>query len=595
MNRQPPALDNKNFLAAILMSMAIIFGWQYFYVAPQLKQQEQIAQVQAQQQAQQQASGTAPAAVVATAVLPRDQILKASTRITIETPDVDGSINLKGAALDDLRLKNYRETVSKTSPEIVLLSPSGTKNAYFVEHYLVPAAGQSAKVPTPETVWTTPQDAVLGPDKPVILTWDNGAGLVFKREISIDDKFVFAVKQTVENKSSTPISLSQYARIQRQDTPHVEGWYVFFEGMLGVHDGKLTEVTYTDVAKPEGAINNESVGGWLGFTDKYWSTVLIPNKQSRVKVGYKHATENGREIYQTEYQSSQPITIAPGASTTFEDHVFAGAKVFGAIKAVGAKYQLDNFELMIDWGWFWFLTKPMLMLLEFVKGLVGNFGVAILIVTVLVKLAVFPLANKSYASMSKMKKLQPEMERLKAEYPDDKMKMQKELMELYKKEKVSPLSGCLPIVVQIPVFFSLYKVILTSIELRHAPFFGWVQDLSAPDPTHLFNLFGLIPWNPPAFLALGVWPILMGITMWVQMRLNPTPTDPVQASLFNWMPVIFTFTMGSFPVGLVIYWTWSNLLSIIQQAYIMKKNGVDVDILGNIRESIPFLKKKPAI
>jgi YidC/Oxa1 family membrane protein insertase len=595
MNRQPPALDNKNFLAAILMSMAIIFGWQYFYVAPQLKQQEQIAQVQAQQQAQQQASGTAPAAAVATAVLPRDQILKASTRITIETPDVDGSINLKGAALDDLRLKNYRETVSKTSPEIVLLSPSGTRNAYFVEHYLVPAAGQSAKVPTPETVWTAPQDAVLGPDKPVTLTWDNGAGLVFKREISIDDKFVFAVKQSVENKSSAPISLSQYARIQRQDTPHVEGWYVFFEGMLGVHDGKLTEVTYTDVAKPEGAINNGSVGGWLGFTDKYWSTVLIPNKQSRVKVGYKHATENGREIYQTEYQSSQPITIAPGATTTFEDHVFAGAKVFGAIKAVGAKYQLDNFELMIDWGWFWFLTKPMLMLLEFVKGLVGNFGVAILIVTVLVKLAVFPLANKSYASMSKMKKLQPEMERLKAEYPDDKMKMQKELMELYKKEKVSPLSGCLPIVVQIPVFFSLYKVILTSIELRHAPFFGWVQDLSAPDPTHLFNLFGLIPWNPPAFLALGVWPILMGITMWVQMRLNPTPTDPVQASLFNWMPVIFTFTMGSFPVGLVIYWTWSNLLSIIQQAYIMKKNGVDVDILGNIRESIPFLKKKPAI
>jgi YidC/Oxa1 family membrane protein insertase len=590
MNRQPPALDNKNFLAAILMSMAIIFGWQYFYVAPQLKQQEQAAQVQAQQKA----SGTAPAAVVAATVLPRDQALKASDRIAIDTPDVDGSINLKGASLDDLKLKNYRETVDKASPEIVLLSPSGTKDAYFVEHYLVPAEGQSVKVPTAETVWTAEPGAVLAAGKPVTLTWDNGAGLTFKREISIDDKFVFTVKQSVENKSTAPVSLSQYARIQRQDTPSVAGWYVFFEGMLGVHDGKLTEVKYADVVKPEGGVTNESVGGWLGFTDKYWSTVLIPNTQSRVKTAYKHATENGREIFQTEYQSTQPITVAPGASAAFDDHVFAGAKVVSTIKAVGAKYQLDNFDLMIDWGWFWFLTKPMLLLLEFVKGLVGNFGVAILIVTVLVKLAVFPLANKSYASMSKMKKLQPEMERLKAQYPDDKVKMQQELMELYKKEKVSPLSGCLPIFVQIPVFFSLYKVILTSIELRHAPFFGWIHDLSAPDPTHLFNLFGLIPWNPPAMIAIGIWPLLMGVTMWVQMRLNPTPADPVQASLFNWMPVIFTFTMGSFPAGLVIYWSWSNLLSIIQQSYIMKKNGVDVDILGNIRDSIPFLKKKPA-
>ncbi len=596
MNRQQQPIDFKNMLTALVLSMAIMFGWQYFYVAPQLAQQEQLAK---QQQAQRPAGqvsgqqGNAPSATVASAVQPRDQVLKATGRVVIDTPDVDGSINLKGAALDDLKFKNYRETVDKNSPEIVLLSPSGTKDAYFVEHFLVPNAGQASKVPTPDTVWTVPEGVVLGVGKPVVLTWDNGEGLLFKREISIDDQYVFAVKQSVENKTATAIALSQYARIQRQDTPVVAGWYVFFEGMLGVHDGTLNEVTYDAIAKPDGAVKKESIGGWLGFTDKYWSTVLIPETKTRIKADYKHAFENGRQIYQTEYQSAQPVVIQPGASHTFEDHVFAGTKVIDNIKVIAAKYQLDNFDLMIDWGWFAFLTRPMLWLLNFVKGLVGNFGIAILIVTVLVKLAVYPLANKSYASMSKMKNLQPEMERLKAQYPDDRMKMQQEVMELYKREKVSPLSGCLPIVVQIPVFFSLYKVILTSIELRHAPFFGWVQDLSAPDPTHLFNLFGLIPWNPPAFLAIGIWPILMGITMWVQMRLNPAPADPIQASLFNWMPVIFTFTMGSFPVGLVIYWTWSNFLSIIQQRYIMKKNGADVDILGNIRESIPFLKKKP--
>ncbi len=593
MNRQPPALDNKNFLVAIVLSMLIIFGWQFFYVTPQLKQQEQAALQQ--QAATGQKAGSAPAAAtVAATIAPRDTVLKASSRIKIDTADVDGTINLKGAALDDLKLKNFRETIAKTSPEIVLLSPSGTKDAYFVEHYLVPAAGTTVKVPDQNTVWSAPSGAVLTEGKPVTLTWDNGAGVTFKREISIDDKYVFTIRQSVENKSVQPIALSPYAHAQRQDTPHVAGWYVFFEGMLGVQNGELTEVGYADVAKPDGAVKKGSVGGWLGFTDKYWSTVLIPGAQTRVDSTFQYAKTSARDVYQASYQATQPVTVAPGAVASFEDRVYAGAKQVNTIRAVGDKLKLDNFDLMIDWGWFPFLTKPMFWLLDFLKSIVGNFGIAILMATVLVKLAVFPLANKSYASMSKMKKLQPEMERLKTQYPDDKVKMQQELMELYKKEKVSPLSGCLPVVVQIPIFFALYKVILTSIELRHAPFFGWIQDLSAPDPTSLFNLFGLLPFSVPQALLIGVWPLIMGVTMWVQMRLNPAPADPIQASMFNWMPVIFTFTLGGFPAGLVIYWAWSNLLSIIQQSYIMKKNGVDVDILGNIRDSLPFLKKKPA-
>jgi YidC/Oxa1 family membrane protein insertase len=435
---------------------------------------------------------------------------------------------------------------------------------------------------------------VLGVGKPVTLTWDNGAGLIFNRQISIDDHYVFSVTQGVENKSAAPVALIPYARIQRQDTPVTAGWFVFFEGMLGVLGDKLQEIKYGDVVGATEPTRIDSQGGWLGFTDKYWAAAMIPDQARAITSSFLHQVQNGRDVYQTDYLAKDAVIVQPGGNGLYQDQLFAGAKVVKTIQAIGDKYKITKFDLMIDWGWFEFITKPMFYLLEFIKGIVGNFGIAILIATVLVKLAVFPLANKSYASMSKMKKLQPEMVKLKELYPDDKMKQQQGMMELYKREKVSPISGCLPVVVQIPVFFSLYKVILTSIELRHAPFYGWVHDLSAADPTNLFNLFGLIPWTPPLFLALGVWPLLMGVTMWVQMRLNPTPPDPVQASLFNWMPIIFTFMLGSFPAGLVIYWAWSNLLSILQQSVIMKRHGVDIDLLGNIRESLPFLKKKTA-
>jgi YidC/Oxa1 family membrane protein insertase len=586
--------DNKNFILAIVLSMLIVFGWQFFYVAPQMEaervRQEEITK-------QQQAVQPAPGAVVpgsAAAQVTRDAALATSKRVKIESPSLSGSISLEGARLDDLHLVKYRETISPASPTIVLLSPPGTPNAYFAEQGFIPAAGAVAKLPDTKTVWTAPGDAVLSPGKPVTLTWDNGEGLIFSRTISLDDEYLFSITQTIENRTGAPVAVLPYGRVQRQDTPVIAGWWVFFEGMLGFLDGKLQEVYYSDVQGVKEPVKVDTSNGWLGFTDKYWATAMIPQQGKATSATFQHQLQGGRDVYQTDYLIKDALVVPPGGSGSYQEQLYAGAKVVQTIDAVGEKYKIERFDLMIDWGWFPYLTKPMFWLLEAIQGFVKNFGVAILVMTVIVKLAVFPLANKSYASMSKMKKLQPEMEKIKELHPDDRMKQQQAMMELYKREKVSPVSGCLPVLVQIPIFFALYKVILTSIELRHAPFFGWIKDLSAADPTSIFNLFGLIPWEVPHVLLIGVWPILMGITMWMQMRLNPTPPDPIQASLFNWMPVMFTFMLGTFPAGLVIYWAWSNLLSIIQQSVIMKRHGVEIDFLGNVRNSLPFLKKKPA-
>lgn len=587
--------DNKNFILAIVLSMIILFGWQYFFASPLFKKPpEPPANVTQTQPGSTQQPGIAPGTQQPPAQVSRETALAASGRVKIDTPLVGGTINLTGAHLDDLHLKNYRQTVDPGSPTITLLNPSGTPGGFFVEHGFVPAAGSTVKVPDAKTIWRAPEGAVVQPGKPVTLTWDNSEGVIFKRTISADDDYLFTVRQEVENKSDKPISLFPYARIQRQDTPKVEGIYVLFEGLIGVLSGELQEIYYSDVQEDAQRITKESKGGWLGFTDKYWAATLIPDQDLNLAATFQHTLQNGRDVYQTDYVAKDPIGVPAGGNAAYEDHVFAGAKVVQTINAIGDKYKIDRFDLMIDWGWFYFFTKPLFWLLEYIKNLVGNFGLAILIVTVIVKLIFFPLQNKSYESMSKMKKLQPEMEKIKQQFPDDRMKQQQGMMELYKREKVSPLAGCLPVVVQIPVFFALYKVIYVTIELRHAPFFGWIHDLSAADPTHLFNLFGLIPWTPPAFLALGAWPIIMGITMWLQMRLNPAPPDPIQAQLFNWMPLIFTFMLASFPVGLVIYWAWNNLLSILQQSLIMKRQGVKIDFFGNIRSSLPFLNRKSA-
>jgi YidC/Oxa1 family membrane protein insertase len=588
MNKQPP-VDMKNTILAVVLSMLIVFGWQYYYTGPAAEKAKQAA-VLVQKQTEAAKLPDAPAAAT---VKDRVDVLNATSRVVIDTDQLIGSINLNGAQLDDLKFKKYLETVDPASAPVTLLSPSGTKNAYFVEQGFVAKSGMTAKLPDSKTIWTAPAEAKLTLDKPLTLTWDNGAGLTFSRTISISDDYIFTIKQDVTNKTIAAVELLPYARVQRQDTPVTAGYWVFFEGMLGVHNGGQNENKYADLKKSGTPVTVDSTGGWLGFTDKYWATMLIPDKATKITNSYKYIPIANRDAYQADYLANEAITVPAGATASYEDHVYAGVKIVKTINAISAKYGFEKFDLMIDWGWFAPITKFMFYLVDLIHGIVGNFGVAILLVTVLVKAVMFPIANKSYASMSKMKKLKPEMDKIKEQYPDDKAKQQQETMALYKREQVSPLAGCLPMVIQIPIFFSLYKVILTTIELRHAPFFGWVQDLSAPDPTSLFNLFGLIPWHPWPSLMIGVWPLLMGLTMWVQMRLNPTPGDPVQQAMFNWMPVMFTFMLGTFPVGLVIYWAWSNTLSVIQQSYIMKKHGAEVDVLGNIRDSIPFLKKKP--
>jgi YidC/Oxa1 family membrane protein insertase len=607
--------ENKNFILAMVLSLGVIVGWQIFFGQPALKQVQEQAATQPQQQDQTGTApagsegipqapaavdGTTPQAAPGTAAvpggqlaLPREAVLQQSKRVTIDTPRVSGSINLKGARLDDLRLKDYHETVDDSSPTIVLLSPAGAQGAFFADQGWVAPTGQTINLPTGDTQWSAPAGTTLSPANPVTLTWDNGAGLVFSKAYSIDENYMVTVKQEVANNTGEQLNLFPYARIQRHGLPPITGIYVLHEGLLSVLDGALEEITYAD-AQENGATayTQKSTGGWLGITDKYWAAALVPDQKLEFTGSLRHLNIGGKDAFQSDYLASKPVSAAAGAKASFESRVFAGAKRSYLVDEYQEKLAINNFELLIDWGWFYFITKPLFKVLHFFNGMVGNFGIAILIVTVLLKGLFFPLQNKSYTSMSKMKKLAPEMEKIKTRFPDDRAKQQQAMMEMYKKEEVSPLSGCWPILIQIPVFFALYKVIYVTIEMRHAPFFGWLQDLSAPDPTSLFNLFGLLPFTPPSFLMIGVLPLLMGITMWVQMRLNPAPPDPIQAQIFNWMPLFFTFLLASFPAGLVLYWSWNNFLSILQQSFIMKKNGVDINLLGNIRSSLGLDKKK---
>jgi YidC/Oxa1 family membrane protein insertase len=596
--------DNKNFIIAIILSSLIIFAWQYFYAAPQIEEQrrvqEQAEQTQQTRQTQAPSTGQAPQPGVMPQppgvqqggeATPREQMIQATARVPIETPSLSGSINLKGAQFDDLHLKRYLETVDPQSPTITLLSPLGSEHPYFAENGWTAAPGTQVKLPDAQTAWRVAEGSKLTPETPVHLTHDTGSGVVFHKRISVDQNYMFTITQEVENNTGQALTLFPYSRVVRVGEPQTVNFYILHEGLLGVLDGKLNEVDYGDLKEEQRTVSETSIGGWLGITDKYWAVALVPGQSMSIEGSFRNQPSGGKDNFQADYISKEGVTAPANGRASFEDRIFAGAKVVSVIDSYWEKLNIQRFDLMIDWGWFRFLTKPLFSILEFFYHLVGNFGVAILIVTVLIKAVFFPLANKSYESMSKMKKLQPEMERLKQLYPDDRMKQQQELMALYKKEKVSPLSGCLPILLQIPVFFALYKVLFVTIEMRHAPFYGWIKDLSAPDPTNLFTLFGLIPWDPPTLLHVGLWPIVMGITMWMQMRLNPTPPDPIQAKLFNWMPFIFTFMLASFPAGLVIYWAWNNMLSIIQQAVIMKRQGVEVDFIGNVRSSLPFLNR----
>jgi YidC/Oxa1 family membrane protein insertase len=416
--------------------------------------------------------------------------------------------------------------------------------------------------------------------------------------ISIDDNYMFNVKQEVVNKSGQPVTLYPYGLISRHDTPHTLGYYLLHEGLIGNlgKDG-LQEYTYKKIAEKKD-VTFDVTNGWLGITDKYWAAALIPPTAAHIKARFA-ASETGKLTrYQTDYMMD-PVTVAPGATAVADTRLFAGAKEVHTVNFYNEKLQLNHFDLLIDWGWFYFITKPLFFAIDWLYRLVGNFGVAILIVTVLIKGAFFPLANKSYASMAKMKAIQPQMTALRERYADDKAKQQQAMMELYRNEKINPLAGCLPIAIQIPVFFSLYKVLFVTIEMRHAPFFGWIHDLSAPDPTNVFTLFGLIPWDPLAlpmigpYLHLGLWPLIMGVTMWAQMKLNPAPPDPTQQMIFNWMPLIFTFMLASFPAGLVIYWAWNNTLSVAQQSAIMRRHGAKIELWDNVKNTFGFFRRSP--
>jgi YidC/Oxa1 family membrane protein insertase len=587
----------------------ILLGWQLFFVSPKIKD-EQARQQQTQQVPASHVPGSPavpgaaptvtpgglPMDVSAPLALTRDAALALSPRVAIETPSIKGSIALKGARIDDVRLAQYRETTAPDSPPVTLLSPSGAPAPYYSEFGWIAPAGTAIKLPDATSEWRQVGSGSLTDTTPVTLEWDNGQGLVFRRTISLDPRYMFLVDDSVLNQGTAPVTLDHRSVISRHGTPKIEGFYILHEGLVGVPGEKgLQEIKYSEAIKDlkEGEHLTKSfekvTGGWFGITDKYWATALVPDQKTPTDVFATGFARQGphKERFQIDY-IKRGLTVAPGQQASAETRLFAGAKKVNVVEQYATGLGILKFEFLIDWGWFSFITKPLFHVIDWLAhlfagfGLTGNFGLAILATTVLVKLVFFPLANKSYASMAKMKKLQPEMERLRERFKDDKMKQQQEMMELYKKEKINPMAGCLPMLLQIPVFFALYKVLFVTIDMRHAPFYGWIKDLSAPDPTSLFNLFGLLPWATPDFLHVGLWPIIMGLTMWVQMQLNPQQPDPIQQQIFNWMPVVFTFMLASFPVGLVIYWAWNNVLSLMQQYHISKKNGAEIHLWKNM-------------
>src|ERR1700676_2152210 len=616
--------DNRNTILAVILSGLVLIAWQYFYNVPQMEKQRAAQQASelaksatppastttpstAPQTGTPQPAANAPAATQPASTAPvvsRDTAIASAPRVKIESPRLSGSISLKGARIDDLSLVQFRDTVDPASPAIVLYSPSGTANPYYAEFGWVAASGSTVRMPDQNTVGQQEGSGNLTPGSPVTLKYDNGDGLTFRRSIAIDERYLFTIKDDVSNVGTAPVTLYPFALISRHGTPQVSGYYILHEGLIGyLGEQGLQEYGYKKIDDAK-AVNFKVTNGWLGITDKYWASALLPDTRAHLQARFSSNLVGAGRTYQTDYLQD-PQTIAIGGTGSANARLFAGAKEasvvginfpIGGLGGYNKQLELNHFDLLIDWGWVYFITKPMFLALDFFYHLFGNFGISILLVTVLVKLLFFPLANKSYASMAKMKSVQPQLAALKERYPDDKVKQQQEMMEIYKKEKINPIAGCLPVALQIPVFFSLYKVLFVTIEMRHAPFFGWIKDLSAPDPTNLFNLFGLLHFDPtqvPLFghyLALGVWPIIMGITMWFQMKLNPTPPDPTQKMIFDWMPLIFTFMLAGFPAGLVIYWAWNNTLSVMQQSFIMRRNGVKVELFDNLKAT--FAPKK---
>ena len=556
-------MDNKNVFVAIALSMAVLLFWGAFVETPKA-----VKNNISEKKIEKNDNNISPDINETLEIknISRKDSIKNVERIRLENENIVGSISLKGAIIDDVSFKKHKQNI-KDGKNIVFLNPQETENGFFVETGWT-SVGNKIDVPKASSIWGVKGNRVLNENSSITLIWKNKQGIVFKKIIELDEKYLFKVSQVVENNSANSIDLYPYAQITRNKIPDdIQNFYISHEGFIGVFDEELKEDDYDDIEEKK--IVREANNGWLGLTDKYWVTAIVPQQGKNFKSTFLY-----KDAFKANYILNNPINIKPSSSNKSDMRVFVAAKEVETIDNYAADQKIDKFDLVIDWGWFYFFTKPLFFIIDYLFKFSGNFGIAIVLITISIRLLFFPLANYSFRSMAKMKALQPEMVRLKEVHKEDKMKLQQEMMALYKKEKVNPASGCLPVLIQIPFFFAIYKMLFISLEMRHQPFFGWIKDLSAQDPTSLFNVFGLIPWDPPSFLIIGIWPILMGASMWVQQKLNPAPADPIQAKIFAFFPLFLTIILASFPSGLVVYWTVNNILTIAQQWVIMKKTKI---------------------
>ena len=555
-------MDTKNVIAAISLSAAVIILYGLFF-APSPQELNQIQE----EKSQIIQSSETPSLEVDEKIteISRNEALTENQRIIFENESIKGSISLKGSIIDDLTFKKYTETLNGTD-HVILLNPREAQNGYFVETGWV-TNSKNVDVPNAQTVWQIEGNNKLTPNRTVNLVWENDLGIKFQKKISLDNQYLFTIDQSITNSTNNKYNFYPYGQIIRNTAPEVTNFYILHEGLLGVFDEQLIEEDYKDIEEKKFTIKAES--GWVGITDKYWITSLIPENNKEFKADFEYKNK-----FKANFIETQSTEIGANETRSNQIKVIIAAKEVGIIDGYATKLNINKYDLAIDWGWFYFIVKPLFFVIDYFFKITGNFGIAIILITICVRIVFFPLANYSFRSMAKMKVLQPEMTRLKELHKEDKVKLQQEMMALYKKEKVNPVSGCLPILIQIPFFFAIYKMLFVTIEMRHQPFFGWIKDLSERDPTTIFNLFGLIPWDPPSFLLIGAWPILMGITMYVQQKLNPTPPDPIQAKIFMFFPLFLTVILAPFPSGLVIYWTINNILTMAQQIVIMKRTTV---------------------
>ena len=558
-------MDNKNVFVAIALSMSVLLFWAAFFESPRPVEKNTVQKQENNKNNENIITPNISGSIKIDKISRKDS-LKNSERIKIENDNIIGSMTLKGGLIDDISFKKHKQNL-ENNLNIEFLNPAETENGFYVETGWT-SIGNKIIVPSKNSVWKVSGNKILTDKKTIVLEWNNGAGIVFKKEIALDEKYLFKITQQVINNSNQTIELFPYAQITRNKIPDdIQNFYISHEGFIGVFDEELKEDDYDDIEEKK--IVREANDGWLGITDKYWMAALVPKKGENFKSTFLY-----KDAFKANYILNNPTTIGPSSNSSNDVRLFVAAKEVETIDSYALNENINKLDLVIDWGWFYFFTKPLFFIIDYLFKYSGNFGIAIVLITIGIRLLFFPLANYSFRSMAKMKAVQPEMTRLKELHKEDKVKLQQSMMALYSKEKIYPASGCLTVLIQIPFFFAIYKMLFISLEMRHQPFFGWIKDLSAQDPTSLFNIFGLIPWDPPSFLIIGIWPILMGLSMWVQQKLNPAPADPIQAKIFAFFPVFLTVILASFPSGLVVYWTINNILTIAQQWVIMKQTRV---------------------